>query len=113
MKKVLFIPLFLLMVKGAFSQVTSGKVADLAVPSSPAFVITDVTPTLVQDPGTPKSFVLGIAQSFQNSGTGFPNNYSAEFAPYWWIDPKGRNIYQFLGLSGVVTNGKKTWRENP
>jgi len=67
----------------------------------------------VQDPGTPKSFVLGVAQSFQNSGNGFPDNYSAEFAPYWWMNPKGRNVYKFLGLSNTTINGKATWRENP
>lgn len=100
-------------VKSVFSQTSTGKIADLAVPSSPAFVITDITPTLVQDPGTPKSFVLGVAQSFQKSGTGFPDNYSAEFAPYWWTDPRGRNIYKFLGLSATTINGKNTWRENP
>lgn len=113
MKKALIILLVFLSARQAFSQTSTGKIAGLAVPSSPAFVLTDITPTLVQDPGTPKSFVLGIAQSFQKSGTGFPDNYSAEFAPYWWTDPRGRNIYKFLGLSATVVNGQKTWRENP
>src|SRR5665213_267505 len=113
MKKTVIILLVFLSAKNAFSQASTGKIADLAVPSSPAFVITDITPTLVQDPGTPKSFVLGVAQSFQKSGTGFPDNYSAEFSPYWWTDPRGRNIYKFLGLSATTANGKTTWRENP
>ena len=113
MKKTLIILLFFFTVKSAFPQTSTVKISDLAVPSSPAFVITDITPTLVQDPGTPKSFVLGVAQSFQKSGTGFPDNYSAEFAPYWWTDPRGRNIYKFLGLSSIVKNGKTTWREDP
>lgn len=113
MKKALVFLLFLSTAKSALPQSSTGKITDLAVPSSPAFVLTDITPTLVQDPGTPKSFVLGIAQSFQKSGTGFPDNYSAEFAPYWWTDPRGRNIYKFLGLSATTVNGKTTWRENP
>jgi hypothetical protein len=113
MKRAILTLFIFAIAKTAFSQTSTGKVTDLSVPSSPAFVITDITPTLVQDPGTPKSFVLGVAQSFQNSGTGFPNNYSAEFAPYWWLDPKGRNVYQFLGLSGTTENGKTTWHENP
>jgi hypothetical protein len=113
MKTALIILIFSLIAKSVFSQLSTGKITDLAVPSSAAFVITDITPTLVQDPGTPKSFVLGIAQSFQKSGNGFPDNYSVEFAPYWWMDPKGRNVYKFLGLSSFVKDGKTTWRENP
>lgn len=113
MKRALIILLLFCTVKYAFPQTSTAKISDLAVPLSPAFVIVDITPTLVQDPGTPKSFVLGIAQSFQQSGTGFPDNYSAEFAPYWWTNPVGRNIYKFLGLSATTANGTKTWHENP
>ena len=113
MKTALIILIFFPIAKSLYSQTSTGKISDLAVPSSPAFVITDITPTLVQDPGTPKSFVLGIAQSFQKSGSGFPDNYSAEFAPYWWLDSKGRNVYKFLGLTSFLKNGKATWRENP
>jgi hypothetical protein len=76
----------------------SVKLKDLAVPNSPAFTITDITPSLIQTPNTPKSFVLGLAQSFQQSTDGFPQNYSAEFAPYWWLKPHNRNVYAMLGI---------------
>jgi hypothetical protein len=91
----------------ASTNTTSGTITGLEVPVSPAFSITDITPTLVQSPATPKAFALGVAQSFQQSGMGFPNNYSAEFAPVWWINPKGVNVYSYLGLP-VPGKGQKT-----
>lgn len=71
---------------------------DLAAPNSPAFVLTDVTPTLVQSPNSPKKFILGLAQAYGNSITGFPDNYSAEFTPYWFYNTEGRNVYSAVGL---------------
>jgi hypothetical protein len=101
MKKIFFILLIFSSTYKALSQTTApttGTISNLAVPASPAFSIVDITPTLVQNPTTPKAFALGIAQSFQQSGAGFPNNLSAEFAPVWWIQPKGINVYAYLGL---------------
>jgi hypothetical protein len=74
------------------------KLKDLAVPNSPAFILTDATPSLVQTPNTPKAFVLGIAQSFQQSTGGFPQDYSVEFAPYWWFKSVKNDVYTMLGL---------------
>jgi hypothetical protein len=58
----------------SMAQDTQLKSPPLAVPTSPAFIITDITPTLVQSPNTPKAFVLGVAQSYQQSGSSFPDN---------------------------------------
>ena len=80
---------------------------ELAVPNSPAFIIADITPTLIQTPNTPKSFVLGLAQSYQQSSDGFPQNYSAEFAPYWMLKPKNRNVYTMLGFKTTVDENKQ------
>jgi hypothetical protein len=77
---------------------------DLAVPSSPAFSITDITPTLIQNPNTPKSLILGVAQSSSQTSNNFPDNYSAEFTPYWWVKQKGRNVFSFLGLNTKDTS---------
>ena len=74
------------------------KLSDLAVPTSPAFIITDISPSTFQTPTTPKSFILGLVQSYEESSDGFPQNYSAEFAPYWWLNPAKRNVYSFLGI---------------
>ncbi|GGH18025.1 hypothetical protein [Mucilaginibacter phyllosphaerae] len=109
MKKIIITIVIGISGMAAFAQSPANtKLSDLAVPASPAFVITDITPTLIQDPATPKSLVLGIAQStVQQSGLAFPNNYSAEFAPYWWIKPDGRNVYGVLGIN------KQTGKEDP
>jgi len=85
---------------------------DLAVPTSPAFIITDITPSLVQNPATPKAFVLGVAQSYQQSSTGFPDNYSAEFTPYWWLKVHSRSIYNAQGMYRTKRDSTK-WAENP
>jgi hypothetical protein len=71
--------------------------SDLSVPSAPTFILTDITPTLVQSPTTPKKLILGLAQSYAKSNGGFPNNYSAEFTPYWFVNPSGRSVYAAVG----------------
>lgn len=90
-----------LMALGASAQVgkinTRVNLKDLEVPSSPSFVITETAPSLMQTPTIPKEFVLGVAQAFQD-GNGFPQNYSMEFAPYWWLKTKDRNVYTLVGL---------------
>lgn len=91
---------------------TSATISSLAVPNSPAFSITDITPTLVQDPTTPKAFALGVAQSFQQSGSAFPNNYAAQFAPIWWVNPKKINVYSYLGLPVPPKTGHASAKEN-
>ncbi|MGB4846187.1 MAG: hypothetical protein WBP16_17090 [Ferruginibacter sp.] len=83
---------------------------DLAVPNSPAFIVADITPSLIQTPNTPKAFVFGLAQSYQQSSDGFPQNYSVEFAPYWWLKPKNRNVYTLLGFK-TKTDERKTVTE--
>lgn len=109
MKKYLIIALVAVAGRSAAQSTSQATLKDLAVPSSPAFIITDITPTLVQNPNTPKSFVLGVAQSLQQSGAAFPNNFSAEFAPYWWVQTNGRNVYDYLGLKKTAN----AYKENP
>lgn len=116
MKKHIILLLFMAMALRSLAQTkegTSATVSSLAVPASPAFSIVDITPTLVQNPSTPKSFVLGVAQSFQQSGTAFPNNYSAQIAPIWWIKPQAISIYSYLGLPKPEGNAPAQVRENP
>ena len=108
MKKINILIIVILLTINSHAQEVNNavKLKDLAVPNSPAFIIADITPSLVQTPNTPKSFVFGLAQSYQQSGDGFPQNYSAEFAPYWWLKPKDRNVYTMLGLKTTVDANK-------
>ena len=83
----------------AFAQETdnSVKLKELAVPNSPAFMILDVAPTLIESPSTPKEFTLAALQSFAE-GQGWPQNFAVEFTPYWWLRPSGRDVYAFAGI---------------
>ena len=57
----------------SFSQTTPGSVnsevnvKELAVPKAPAFKLLDISPTQIETPNSPKQFVLGVAQSFNDS----------------------------------------------
>lgn len=106
MKSQALISLFLLMSSSVLSQNSTITLQDLAVPASPAFILLDASPSVIQTPGTPKAFVLGIAQSFQQSNGSFPQEYSAEFTPYWMIRPDNKSIYKFTGISKVNSPGK-------
>lgn len=110
MRKIFTLLMLMSSASIAFAQdsnktTTSGNIVGLSVPASPAFSITDIVPTLVRDPSTPKAFALGVAQASADAGTIFPNNYSAEFAPVWWLDPKGISVYSYLGIPKPV-NGQ-------
>lgn len=110
MKKLyILLPVLLLAVATKAQNTTSAILNKLAVPTSPAFSVTDITPTLVQTPTTPKAFALGIAQSVQDGGSLFPDNFSAQFAPVWWIAPNGLNVYNFLGLKPKINGKDTTW----
>lgn len=71
--------------------------ANLSIPQSSAFKLVDISPELIESPGTPKAFGLGILQSFNNSSL-WPQNYSASFSPYWWTRSTKRNFYNFTGI---------------
>jgi len=116
MKSVAGCTLLVIMSFYTYSQSVDNevKLSDLAVPTSPAFIITDISPSTFQTPTTPKSFILGLVQSYEESSDGFPQNYSAEFAPYWWLNPAKRNVYSFLGIENPRSNGADSVaKENP
>lgn len=73
------------------------KLKDLAVPHFPAFMLLDISPVLIENPGTPKEFAFGALQAFE-ADAGWPQNYAMEFTPFWWLNPAERSVYQFLGL---------------
>ena len=116
MKSVAGCTLLVIMSFYTYSQSVDNevKLSDLAVPTSPAFIITDISPSTFQTPTTPKSFILGLVQSYEESSDGFPQNYSAEFAPYWWLNPAKRNVYSFLGIENPRSNSADSVaKENP
>lgn len=82
--------------------------ANLSIPQSSAFKLVDISPELIESPGTPKAFGLGILQSFNNSSL-WPQNYSASFSPYWWTRSTKRNFYNFTGIDEKETNGRRSY----
>lgn len=115
MKALVFAAVLIGTLFHSFAQNSEISLKDLAIPSSPAFVIMDASPTMIQTPNTPKSFILGVAQAFQQSNGTFPQQYSAEFAPYWWIRPMDKSI---ASITGVPVSKKQSGigspvRENP
>ncbi|SFD98814.1 hypothetical protein SAMN05518672_10452 [Chitinophaga sp. CF118] len=108
MKKILF---FLLIYWNIHNSVFAQNIVDpanLSVPQSSAFKLMDVSPELIETPGTPKAFGLGILQSF-NSSSLWPQNYAATFSPYWWVRSPKRNFYNFTGIDENEVNGKRKY----
>lgn len=98
MRTTLLLLTFVVIGHLARAQEQPVNTSDLSVPTSPAFGLVDIAPSLIQTPAAPKAFVLSVLQSYQESGGGFPQNYSAEFAPYWWFKTQKRSVFSFLGF---------------
>lgn len=108
MRRVIFLAFFLPVYLHVIGQ-TSDNSIDLKlleVPTSPAFILQDASPTLIETPKTPKSFVLGIVQAF-NKEDGWPQNYTTEVTPYWWFKPAQRDVYSLMGLIRTEAGGFK------
>ncbi len=91
--------LFLILASIASAQTDESKLElkQLDVPTSPAFILLDASPTLIETPKTPKAFILGVVQAF-NKEDGWPQNYTTEVTPYWWFKPAKRSVYSLAGL---------------
>jgi hypothetical protein len=55
---------------------------ELAAPTSPAFVLLDVSPSSIERPESAKGFVVNAINKL-TSAQGFPKDYALEVAPYW------------------------------
>ena len=98
MKKILTAVLCVMYFPGFAQSNTDVKLQDLSVPQSPGFQLIDIAPTNIEAHTTPKSFVVGILQSY-DANARWPQNYSMETAPYWWFKSSNKNIYSFLGIA--------------
>lgn len=79
------------------------EIDDLRAPTSPAFVLLDVTPASVERPETPKSFSVNVINAVSRS-KGLPQNYALEVAPYWLTSHPDLTFdqYQSPGLRSVL-----------
>jgi hypothetical protein len=114
MKKIFTFLVMTFLVNLVSAQITEKEPDNKSVPQSSAFKLVDISPTLIETPTTPKAFGLGIMQNFDKSAS-WPQNYAAEFTPYWWSLPKNRNVYKFLGIRRIkdpITNAD-IYRSSP
>lgn len=70
------------------------QIDDLRAPTSPAFVLLDVTPASVERPANPKPFALNLIHKLATSN-GLPQNYALDVAPYWLSSHPGLSFDQY------------------
>ena len=63
-------------------------------PSSPAFTLLGVSPTAIARPSTPRALATELLSTSKN-GSGIPNNYAIEFAPYWLVPHPSLTFHQY------------------
>ncbi|GAB1402913.1 hypothetical protein MASR1M74_00910 [Lentimicrobium sp.] len=81
------------------------KLGDLEMPASPAFMLLDAVPTVIERPATARAFVLGIVNSVNQSG-GLPQNYAVEFTPFWFFRHPHMTSLKYHGYN--ATKDKQT-----
>lgn len=69
---------------------------NLSIPNSPAFVILDEAPSLIERSGTPKALGAELLQSFDG---GTFDNIAVEFSPFWLSKPKKLTYFDLKGLT--------------
>lgn len=67
----------------AQADTTAVELEKLRTPASPAFVLLGISPTDVERPTTPRGFAFSLVSAAVESDDWVPQNYAAEFAPYW------------------------------
>ncbi len=101
--------LFLLLLLGteALSAQDALQPTDYDVPVSPAFMLLDVSPTMVDRPVSAKAFTTSVLNSVAD-GVGFPDDYSLELTPMLLLPSRNADHNRYYGIvkseSGVRQN---------
>ena len=99
MKKTILILLSLLLLTTAtVAQTDTLSLKELEIPNSPAFILLDQTPSVIERPASSKAFVLSILNSFQNNN-GIPQNYAVEFTPFWFFKHPEMSSLKYAGYN--------------
>lgn len=80
------------------------SIKDLEIPASPAFILLDQSPSIIERPNTSKAFVLSILNPLTDI-SGLPENYAADFTPFWFFRHPGMNQFKYMGYD--KTKGKQ------
>lgn len=78
---------------------------NLEVPNSPAFMLLDVAPTLIERPISGKAFAMSILNSV-NENNGIPQNYAVEFTPYWFFKHPTLDAFNYWGVDASNNKNK-------
>ncbi len=106
MKKILAITGCVILSFTAFSQDSATvdlSVKNFEIPTSPAFMLLDKAPSVIERPNTGRAFAVSVLNSFSEN-RGIPQNYAVEFTPYWFFKHPKLNA---LSYAGCKSNQKK------
>jgi hypothetical protein len=78
---------------------------NLEVPNSPAFMLLDVAPTLIERPSSGKAFAMSILNTV-NENNGIPQNYAVEFTPFWYFKHPSLDAFKYWGIDPVANKNK-------
>jgi len=80
-------------------QGESQDLENLATPSSPAFILMDISPSTVYVPSDLKALSFQVLNGFgSGSNNGFPKNFAAEIVPFWYTNPKNLNFLTYHNI---------------
>ena len=95
MKRVLFYLILFLPGLLLAQETFESALTNLSMPNSPAFVLLDEAPSVIERPGTPKALAVELLQSFDG---GTFDNIAVEFSPFWLSKPKKLTYFDLKGL---------------
>lgn len=93
---------FLLLCTGiGYSQgtVPSAELQNLAPPSSPAFVLMDITPSNIIIPENVQAFSIQTINAFTGNSEATNGNYAVEVQPYWYVKRESMNFFTYNNLT--------------
>lgn len=72
------------------------ELKDLNLPNTPAFTLLDYSPTVIDRPGTAKTFATNIV-SLLGQSQSLPKNFAMEVSPFWLFKNK-LTVYKYHGI---------------
>ena len=99
MRIKLLLSLFLAPVLMWSQSTTETQLNNLAPPSSPAFVLMDISPSTVYTPPSIKALSFQVLNGLGGgNNNGIPKNFAAEIVPFWYTNPKNMNFLTYHNL---------------
>ncbi len=84
----------------ALGQGKEVELKDLQIPNSPGFILLDVAPTSIDRPNSSKAFAASLLNAINSSvNSGVPQNYAAEFAPFWFVRAPKMTALKYWGIN--------------